>query len=60
MMACVSTYILTLIEFVIVLHILLKRLTDRVVLIIIHYVSISDILSMDTASSLNQRKLLGV
>ena len=52
--------VLALIEFVVVLHVLLHGLADRVVLVVVHDVSVGDVLCVDAAASLDHRKLLGI
>lgn len=58
--ARVSADVLTLIEFVVVLHILLHGLANWMILIVVHYVSVCNILCMDTPTSFDHRKLLSV
>ena len=60
MVARVSADILALVEFVIVLHVLLHWLADRVVLIVVHYVSVCDVLGVDAASTFDHWELLGI
>lgn len=59
-MAGVATNVLTLVKLVIVLHILLHWLAYGVVLVVVHYVGIGHILSMDTTSAFYQWQLLSI
>ena len=52
--ACVSADVLALVELVIVLHILFHWLANGVILVVVHNVGISYILSMDAPSTFYQ------
>ena len=55
MVTCIATYVLALVEFVIVLQVLFAGLTYWVVLVAaIHYVCISDILRMHPTLTFDQ------
>ena len=50
MMARIPTYIFALIELVVMLHVLFHRLANRMVLVIVHDVSICDVLRVYTTT----------
>ena len=58
MMACISANVLTLVKFIVVLHILLHWLANRMVLVVIHDVSVCHVLCMYASTTLYQGKLL--
>jgi len=59
-MTSVSTDILALVEFIVMLHVLLHGLPYWMILVVIHDVGIGYVLCMNTASPFYQWKLLGV
>ena len=59
-MAGISADILTLIKFIVMLHILLHWLANRMVLVVVHDVCVCYILCVYASSTLYQRKLLCV
>ena len=58
--ACIPTDVFTLIEFIILLHILLHGLPNWMILVVVHDVGVRHILRVDTASTLNHWKLLSI
>jgi hypothetical protein len=60
MMACISANVLALVEFVVMLHVLLHRLANGMILVVVHDVCICHILCVYAATTLYQWKLLCV
>lgn len=58
--ACIPTDVLALVEFVVVLHVLLHGLADRMILIVVHDVRVGHVLGVDAAASLDHWKLLSI
>jgi len=58
--ACVPTDVFTLIKFIILLHILLHGLSNWMILVVVHDVSVRHILRVNTASTLDHWKLLSI
>ena len=60
MVARVSTNVLALVKFVVVLHVLLHGLAYGMVLVVVHDVGVGNVLGVDAPASLDHRKLLGI
>ena len=59
-MAGVPTDVLALVELVVVLHVLFHRFAYRMVLVVIHDVSVRNVLSVNTTAAFDEWELLGV
>ena len=60
MMACISAYILALVKFIVVLHVLLHWFAYGMVLVVVHYVCVGYVLRMYASTALYQWKLLRI
>jgi len=60
MVARVATDVFALVKLVVVLHILLHRLANGVILVVVHYVRIGHVLGVDAAATLDHWKLLSI
>lgn len=59
-MTRIATNIFTLVEFIVVLHVLLHWFPYWMILVVVHDVGVCNVLGVDAPASFNQWKLLGV